>query len=212
MTAAPPSSPAAPSTDRGRRRREAVLDAAEQLFVERGFHGVSVDDLGAAAGISGPGLYRHFASKDALLMAVLDRIWDRLRPAVEQPASIAAAQALETLLQAQLDLAFEQPAALVLLVRELKHLPDEYRALARRNHRRYVAAWAAAITTVRPDLSSAQAHALALAVHGLIDSATLRRQAMPSEIGAAEHRALLEHLSRELLAAGSGMPPVRGVA
>ena len=196
-----PSAPAAPSTDRGRRRREAVLDAAEQLFVEGGFHGVSVDDLGAAAGISGPGLYRHFASKDALLMAVLDRIWDRLRPAVEQPETVDPADALETLLQAQLDLAFEQPAALVLLVRELKHLPDDYRALARRNHRRYVAAWAAAITAVRPGVTSAQAHALALAVHGLIDSATLRRQAMPSEMGGDDHRALLERLSRELLTA-----------
>jgi AcrR family transcriptional regulator len=198
---APPNTPAAPSTDRGRRRREAVLDAAEQLFVERGFHGVSVDDLGAAAGISGPGLYRHFASKDALLMAVLDRIWDRLRPAVEQPDTVDAHVVLETLLQAQLDLAFEQPAALVLLVRELKHLPDDYRALARRNHRRYVAAWAAAITGVRPDVSSTQAHALALAVHGLIDSATLRRQAVPAEMGLAEHRALLERLSRDLLTA-----------
>lgn len=199
-TAEPPA-PSAPSTDRGRRRREAVLDAAEQLFVERGFHGVSVDDLGAAAGISGPGLYRHFASKDALLMAVLDRIWDRLRPAVEQPATTDAEVVLETLLQAQLDLAFEQPAALVLLVRELKHLPDDYRALARRNHRRYVAAWAAAITGVRPEVSSAQAHALALAVHGLIDSATLRRQAMPAEMGLDDHRALLERLSRDLLTA-----------
>ena len=199
-TAEPPT-PSAPSTDRGRRRREAVLDAAEQLFVERGFHGVSVDDLGAAAGISGPGLYRHFASKDALLMAVLDRIWDRLRPAVEQPATTDAEVVLETLLQAQLDLAFEQPAALVLLVRELKHLPEDYRALARRNHRRYVAAWAAAITVVRPEVSAAQAHALALAVHGLIDSATLRRQAMPAEMGPDDHRALLERLSRELLTA-----------
>jgi AcrR family transcriptional regulator len=197
--ALPVNSPAAPTTDRGRRRREAVLDAAEQLFVERGFHGVSVDDLGAAAGISGPGLYRHFASKDALLMAVLDRIWDRLRPAVEQPDTVDATAALELLLQAQLDLAFEQPAALVLLVRELKHLPDDYRALARRNHRRYVAAWAGAITAVRPEVSSAQAHALALAVHGLIDSATLRRQAMPAEMGPDEHRAMLERLSRELL-------------
>ncbi len=193
--------PAAPTTDRGRRRREAVLDAAEQLFVERGFHGVSVDDLGAAAGISGPGLYRHFASKDALLMAVLDRIWDRLRPAVEQRDAVDAAAALELLLQAQLDLAFEQPAALVLLVRELKHLPDDYRALARRNHRRYVAAWATAIAAVRTEVASAEAHALALAVHGLIDSATLRRQAMPSEMGVEEHRAMLERLSRELLAA-----------
>jgi len=194
---------AAPTTDRGRRRREAVLDAAEQLFHEHGFHGVSVDDLGAAAGISGPGLYRHFASKDALLMAVLDRIWMRLRPAVEHAGSLDPAHALEELLDAQLDLALEQPAALVLLVRELRHLPDDYRALASRNHRRYVAAWAEAIRGRRPELGEADARAIALAVHGLVDSATLRAQAMPRGLSRQAHRRLLDHLARAVLDAAT---------
>lgn len=194
------------STDRGRRRREAVLDAAEELFHHRGFHGVSVDDLGAAAGISGPGLYRHFPSKDALLMAVLDRIWVRLRPAVERAAELPAGEALEVLLDAQLDLALEQPAALVLLVRELRHLPDDYRALARRNHRRYVAAWATAIATSRPELSTAEARAIGLAVHGLVDSATLRAQALPRGLSRDEHRRLLAHLARAVLSAPPASP------
>lgn len=204
MTEAQPV-PSEPSTDRGRRRREAVLDAAEQLFHERGFHGVSVDDLGAAAGISGPGLYRHFPSKDALLMAVLDRIWARLRPAVEHAATLPAAEALNELLEAQLDLALEQPAALVLLVRELRHLPDDYRALARRNHRRYVAAWADAIRGARPELDDPTARAIALAVHGLVDSATLRAQALPRGLARDEHRDLLSRLSRTVLAAAGDM-------
>jgi AcrR family transcriptional regulator len=203
---------AAPTTDRGRRRREAVLDAAEQLFHEHGFHGVSVDDLGAAAGISGPGLYRHFASKDALLMAVLDRIWMRLRPAVEHAGSLDPDQALNELLDAQLDLALEQPAALVLLVRELRHLPDDYRALASRNHRRYVAAWAEAIRGRRPELDDDDARAIALAVHGLVDSATLRAQAMPRGLSREAHRRLLEALARAVLDAPgptSGQRPAR---
>lgn len=194
---------AAPSTDRGRRRREAVLDAAEQLFHEHGFHGVSVDDLGAAAGISGPGLYRHFASKDALLMAVLDRIWTRLRPAVERAGSLDPGDALDELLDAQLDLALEQPAALVLLVRELRHLPDDYRSLASRNHRRYVSAWAEAIRGRRPELDDAEARAIALAVHGLVDSATLRAQAMPRGLSREAHRRLLDHLARAVLDSAS---------
>ncbi|MCC5947983.1 MAG: helix-turn-helix transcriptional regulator [Nitriliruptoraceae bacterium] len=176
------------------------MDAAEQLFVEHGFHGVTVDDLGAAAGISGPGLYRHFASKDALLMAVLDRIWELLAPAIERAERLPADEALEALLEAQLELAFHRPAALVLLVRELRHLPDDYRRLAGRNHRRYVASWAQTLQRCRPALGDVEANTLALAVHGLIDSATLRAQALPrGSVTAQEHRDQLERLARQLL-------------
>src|SRR3954465_6406660 len=48
-------------------RREQILREAARLFAERGFHGVGVDEIGAAVGISGPGLYRHFAGTDAML-------------------------------------------------------------------------------------------------------------------------------------------------
>jgi AcrR family transcriptional regulator len=188
-------------TAEGRVGGGAVRDAAEQLFHDRGFHGVSVDDLGEAAGISGPGLYRHFASKDALLMAVLDRVWAHLRPALDRAADLPPDQALAVLLDAQLDLALERPAALVLLVRELKHLPDDYRALARRNHRRYVAAWADVLTALHGDLTVDAAKATALAVHGLIDSATLRAQALPRGLPRDEHRVLLERLARAVIAA-----------
>ena len=48
-------------------RRTQILAVAAELFAERGFHGVSVGELGAACGISGPALYRHFPSTDAML-------------------------------------------------------------------------------------------------------------------------------------------------
>src|SRR3569833_1006145 len=47
-------------------RREQILSAAAELFAHHGFHGVGIDDIGAAVGISGPALYRHFRSKDAI--------------------------------------------------------------------------------------------------------------------------------------------------
>ncbi|MFP4636794.1 MAG: TetR/AcrR family transcriptional regulator, partial [Nitriliruptoraceae bacterium] len=158
-------------TDRGRRRREAVLDAAAQAFHAHGYHGASVDDVCAEAGITGPGLYRHFASKDALLMAVLDRIWTTLRPALDAAAEREPDEALELLLDAHLSLALGQPTALALLVRELRHLPDDYRRRARRNHERYVDGWVTALRGVRAELDRPTARATVLAVHGLIDSA-----------------------------------------
>lgn len=195
-------SDAVPSpTDRGRRRREAVLDAAARLFRARGFHGVSVDDLGAAAGISGPGLYRHFPSKDAVLMAVLDRVWLLLRPALDRAADLPADEAVEVLLDAQLDLALGQPEAIVVLVRELRHLPDDYRERASRNRERWVAGWVRAIRELHPDLDAVQAREVATAVHGLIDSAALydAPPSTPAELSA--QRTLLDRLARAALGA-----------
>src|SRR5262249_20023395 len=59
-------------------RREAVLAGATRLFRERGYHAVSMDDIGAAVGIAGPSVYRHFASKADLLCAACTRMADRL--------------------------------------------------------------------------------------------------------------------------------------
>src|SRR3954463_3542383 len=55
-------------------RREQILAAAAELFARHGFHGVGIDDIGAAVGISGPALYRHFRSKDAMLGEMLTAI------------------------------------------------------------------------------------------------------------------------------------------
>src|SRR3954454_24170907 len=61
-------------TARGRakaERRTALLSSAAHLFATRGFDGVSMEDLGASVGVSGPAVYRHFPSKQAVLAALL---------------------------------------------------------------------------------------------------------------------------------------------
>ena len=59
-------------------RRDEILRAAAQLFAERGSRAVGVDDVGAAVGVTGPAIYRHFASKDAMLAEMLVRISETL--------------------------------------------------------------------------------------------------------------------------------------
>jgi AcrR family transcriptional regulator len=59
-------------------RRQKILVAAGEQFARRGYHAVSLADIGAAAGIVGSGVYRHFASKSAILVALLDQVMDRL--------------------------------------------------------------------------------------------------------------------------------------
>src|SRR5438552_16609045 len=62
---------AAPGRPGRRSRRDEMLQIAVGLFASRGYHGVSMDDIGAAAGVTGPALYHHFAGKEAMLVAAL---------------------------------------------------------------------------------------------------------------------------------------------
>ncbi|WP_193105946.1 TetR/AcrR family transcriptional regulator [Brachybacterium sp. FME24] len=62
------------STTPGQARREAILDGASALFAERGYHGASLRDISRRVGISHPGMLHHFASKNVLLGAVVDRL------------------------------------------------------------------------------------------------------------------------------------------
>src|SRR5215218_3906644 len=58
---------------RPEQRRELIVEAAGRLFGERGYHGTRLDAVAAAAGVTKPVLYRHFADKTALYLALLDR-------------------------------------------------------------------------------------------------------------------------------------------
>jgi AcrR family transcriptional regulator len=54
-------------------RRATIIEAAGRLFGERGYEGTRLDDIAAATGVTKPILYRHFDSKRALYVALLER-------------------------------------------------------------------------------------------------------------------------------------------
>src|SRR5439155_19502717 len=120
---------------RRRSRRDEILDVAVGLFASRGYHGVSMDDIGAAAGVTGPALYHHFAGKEAMLVAALAPLSERLlegrRPRVAAHAD-AAKRALEPPVEFLVAFALASPAAIALHLHELDRLPDEPLAPARR--------------------------------------------------------------------------------
>src|SRR4029453_6864345 len=101
-------------------RRQQILAAAAELFAARGFHGTSVDDVGAACGISGPALYRHFASKDAMLADMLVGISELLL-AEARARTIGAetpGDALAGLLDWHIDFALDHRALIVVQDRD----------------------------------------------------------------------------------------------
>lgn len=81
-------------------RRALVLEAATQVFGERGYHGATTDAVARAAGVSQPYVVRMFGSKEALFITVLDRALDRLMEtfasAVEQTEAAVVAGDTET--------------------------------------------------------------------------------------------------------------------
>ncbi|MQY13883.1 Transcriptional repressor Mce3R [Streptomyces sp. RB5] len=152
-------------------RREQILREAARLFAERGFHGVGVDEIGAAVGISGPGLYRHFPGKDAMLAELLVGISERLLAAGRHRAADASGEALlDALIEGHIDFALDDRPLIILHDRELDRLRDEDRKLVRQLQRQYVEQWVAVVREVYPGLGDAEARTAVHAVFGLLNS------------------------------------------
>src|SRR5699024_2448450 len=82
-TSAPPGL-APPATGPRSSRRAANPDGAAGLFAEYGYHGSSLRDISHQVGISHPGMLHHFASKDALLGGVIDRLEAHAQAALDR--------------------------------------------------------------------------------------------------------------------------------
>ena len=153
-------------------RREQILDTAARMFAERGFHGVSVVELGAACGISGPALYKHFPSKDAMLAEMLVAISQELL-SVGRARSAGAdgpADALRALVAWHVDFALHHQPLIVVQDRDWTNLPDEAREKVRNLQRRYVDLWADRLREVHDDLTPRRARAMAHATFGMLNS------------------------------------------
>ncbi len=153
-------------------RRQQILDIAAELFAARGFHGVSVAELGSACGISGPALYKHFESKDAMLAEMLVSISETLLS--EGRSRVAGAEgprgALEALVEWHIEFALDHRALIVVQDRDWSSLPDEARERVRALQRAYVDVWATQLrllhTELSPEMSRTRAHVL----FGLLNS------------------------------------------
>jgi AcrR family transcriptional regulator len=154
-------------------RREQILQAAAQLFAERGSRAVGVDDIGAAVGVTGPAIYRHFASKDAMLAEMLLRISERLLAGGSEQVAEAgddAERQLRALIAFQVDFALANPALITVQDRDLGNLADADAAQVRRLQRRYVEVWVAVLARLHPGADAAACRARAHAIFGLINS------------------------------------------
>jgi AcrR family transcriptional regulator len=148
-------------------RKERILVAAAALGARRGFDAISMADIGAEAGIVGSGIYRHFDSKTAILVAMADRVMDRL---MSRAAEIVAAcpddrQSLSMLVRDQIEVALTDRDALAVYHREVRTLPEDERRRLSRAQRHYIEEWVHLLAPLRPDLADGEVR---LAVHAAI--------------------------------------------
>jgi AcrR family transcriptional regulator len=162
-----------PPAPRRRSRRDEILQIAVGLFASRGYHGVSMDDIGSAAGVTGPALYHHFAGKEAMLIAALIPVSKGLLQGGKERVTRHpddARAALTDLIDFHVEFALENPAVIAVHLHELDRLPEEPRRQIRRLQRLYVEEWVAVLGILRPELSAGEARVLAHSAFGLMNS------------------------------------------
>lgn len=164
------------TTARGLATREALLDATADLVAERGFHSVGILEIGAAAGVSGSALYRHFANKQELLVALFDRVVDALLAGAREVAETTddPAAALDALVDRHVAFALRDRSIIAVYDQEAHNLPEAHRARLRRNQRAYADVWVDTLVAIRAadgaPRERREAETVVHAVFGLLNS------------------------------------------
>lgn len=189
-------------------RADALVEAAARLFAQNGFDGVSLEDLGAAVGVSGPAVYRHFDSKRALLGAIL------LRASVDllaggrrvSAAGHGAQRSLRELVDFHVDFAVRSADVIRVQDRDLTRLSDEDRRTVRRLQREYVELWVDVLRAVHPDHGDTHLRVRAHAGFGLINSTPYVVRTRREVAVDAETDALLREVLSEMAYAALATP------
>ncbi|MGW4202400.1 TetR/AcrR family transcriptional regulator [Streptomyces sp. NPDC004726] len=156
-------------------RREALLMAGARLFSERGYQSVNMEQIGAAAGIAGPSIYKHFARKSDLLAAVLHRESEVLHLALTWSIihSSTPEEALERLVRTFVTVLGMLRGSMGLSVTGSSELAGEQAHELRRAQQEYVAEWTTLLKAARPDLKDVDARVTVLSAFTLIRNLTL---------------------------------------
>jgi AcrR family transcriptional regulator len=184
----------APRRRRDPDRKERILAAAAALGAERGFDAISMADIGAEAGIVGSGVYRHFDSKTAILVAMADRVMDRLMARCTEiiSAGLDERQSLTLLVRDQIEVALTDHDALAMYHREARTLPEDERRRLSRAQRHYIEEWVHLLAPLRTDLADGEVRLAVHAAIGAIQSTLFYRSGL-SDQRSTELLAVMAH-------------------
>jgi AcrR family transcriptional regulator len=161
-----------PSRTRDPARKERILAAAADLVARKGYHAVSMADIGAAAGVTGSAIYRHFESKSAVLVALFDRVIDGLlrdeQRIVHEVADLR--EALHELIAGQVEFVVADRELAQVYHNEIHNLPGDDRRRLRRKQRLYLEEWVHLLAELRTDIGDPEARVFVHAAIGAIQS------------------------------------------
>jgi AcrR family transcriptional regulator len=159
---------------KGERTREAIMAAAADLFRERGFRETSLADIWAAAGVSGPAIYRYFNSKGELLSVLIEEAALLWRGTVDGVLNedTSALVTLERLIDAAIELQLRNGNLRDVFVQSFRSLDDDARRRVARIERVRTAEWTHVLLEVRPSLTDEEARAAVHMVDGMLRSVT----------------------------------------
>src|ERR1700733_10893087 len=133
-------------------RKQRILAAAADLVARNGFHSVSMEDIGEAVGITASAIYRHYDSKTAVLVAMFDRVIDKLLSEGQQLAADPHGdplRALIRLIEGQMDFVVDDRDVAQVYFREITNLPETDQRSLRRKQRLYLEEWVHLLTELR---------------------------------------------------------------
>ncbi|MEC5181090.1 AcrR family transcriptional regulator [Arthrobacter sp. CG_A4] len=200
-----------PTTQRSQakeNRRQALLTAAAALFAVDGFNRVSLEDLGAAAGVSGPAVYRHFTGKQAVLGALLLSVSQELLDGGHRVVaeSDGAAPALRRLVEFHVDFALSNPDVIRVQDQDFSNLADDDQAEVRTLQRNYVELWVDVLAGLHAGTEAAELRMRAHATFGLINSTPHSVRSHGRRMGVRRARPLLESMALAALLAPAAPP------
>jgi AcrR family transcriptional regulator len=131
-------------------RDEKILQVAQRLFHERGFTAVGVDEIGEAAGITGPAIYRHFSGKDEILGTLFDQAVDELFARVAREFDDPVEE-LRFLARAHAEFVIAHEELASILIRDDRSLAGPYRRRHHRRERPYIDRWIGCLQRCFPE-------------------------------------------------------------
>lgn len=148
-----------------------LLETALSLFHERGYHSVTIYDIGAAAGVTGAALYRHFRSKGDVLGLLCEMTLDRLAECTGAPRNDPREE-LDRLIVGQVHFVIRYPKLLMVTLTEGRALSPEWRDEIERRQRAHLGRWKTATRALHPQEDAVALDVAIYAAIGVINSAT----------------------------------------
>jgi AcrR family transcriptional regulator len=178
-------------------RQRELIAAAARLFAQHGYHAVGINDISGALGLTGPAFYRHYPSKEAVLVAILD---DAITTHLQEVGDLARAipdarTALGAIIGNHVKFVFDHSADIVTWRTEFRSLPESDRHRLRYLQRLYTEEWVRALNQLRPGLDIEQIRTMCQGAISLIQSAT----EFTNKLSRAEQEPLLTAMALHVL-------------